>query len=63
VGVPRPGRPDPVALVAGLALAALGAVLILDRLEVVGLQFGVIGPVVLAVLGALLLASGLSRPR
>jgi membrane-bound ClpP family serine protease len=63
VGVPQPRRPDPVSLVAGLALAALGAVLLLDRLEVVELQFGVIGPVVLAVLGALLLASGLSRPR
>jgi hypothetical protein len=56
-------RPDPVALVAGLVLAALGTLLLLDRLDVVALEFAVVGPVVLACLGSVLLASGLSRPR
>jgi hypothetical protein len=56
-------RPDPLSLAAGLALAALGTLLLLDRLDVVGLEFRAVGPVVLACLGAVLLASGLSRPR
>lgn len=52
-----------MSLAAGLCLAALGTLLLLDRLEVFGLEFRVLGPVVLACLGAVLLASGLSRPR
>lgn len=52
-----------MSLVAGLALAALGTLVLLDRLEEIDLRFDVAGPVALAVLGAILLASGLSRPR
>jgi hypothetical protein len=52
---------DPVALVAGLAIAAFGAVLLLDRLDVVDLRFAALAPLVCALLGAILLATGLTR--
>ena len=54
-------RPDPVSLVAGAAIAALGGLLLADRLDAVDLRFGVLTPICLAVVGAILLASGLSR--
>jgi hypothetical protein len=44
-----------------VALALLGAVLLLDRLDVLDLRFGALGPLACAALGAILLASGLSR--
>jgi hypothetical protein len=50
-----------VSLVAGAAIALLGGLLLADRLDAVDLGFGVLGPVCLAVVGAILLASGLSR--
>jgi Ca2+/Na+ antiporter len=54
-------RPDVPSLVAGLAIAALGALLLVDDLDALELDFGVLGPVLCAVLGVTLLASGLSR--
>ncbi|MGH2714903.1 MAG: hypothetical protein ACRDSN_19245 [Pseudonocardiaceae bacterium] len=57
----RAGRPDLPALVAGLALLALGGVLLLDALEAIDLGFGLFAPVACAVTGAILLANGLSR--
>jgi hypothetical protein len=57
----RAGRPDIPALVAGLALLALGGVLLLDALDAIDLEFGLFGPVACAVTGAILLANGLSR--
>ena len=57
----RAGRPDPPALVAGLALLALGGVLLLDALDAIALGFGAFAPLACAVTGAILLASGLSR--
>jgi hypothetical protein len=42
-------------------LVGLGSVLLLDRLEAVDLRFGYLWPALLAALGAILLASGLSR--
>jgi hypothetical protein len=54
-------RPDPVALVAGLTIAAFGVVLLLDTSDVLDLRFGVIAPIACAVVGAILLTSGLSR--
>jgi hypothetical protein len=54
-------RPDPVSLVAGLALMAFGGVLLLDATDAVNLRFGAVAPLVLALLGSILLASGLSR--
>lgn len=54
-------RPDPPSLTAGVVLIVLGAVLLLDRTGAVDLGFGVVAPVVCAALGAILLASGLTR--
>jgi hypothetical protein len=54
-------RPDVAALVAGLAIAALGALVLLDGTGALQLRLGVLAPAVCAVLGATLLASGLTR--
>ena len=52
---------DIPSLVAGVAIVVLGAVLLLDRLDVLTLRFAALGPLVCAVLGAVLLATGLVR--
>ena len=57
----RVSRPDPVSLVAGAVIAALGGLLLADRLDALDLRFDSLTPIVLATLGAILLASGLSR--
>ena len=57
----RVRRVDPVSLVAGAGLALLGGLLLADQLDAVDLGFGALGPLCLAVVGAILLASGLSR--
>jgi Ca2+/Na+ antiporter len=57
----RAGRPDIPALVAGLALLAFGAVLLLDAVNAIDLEFGLFAPIACAVAGAILLANGLSR--
>ena len=54
-------RPDGPSLVAGLAIVLLGLVLVLDHADVLDLRFAALGPMVCAVLGAILLASGLAR--
>jgi hypothetical protein len=54
-------RLDVVSLVAGMVIAALGVALLLDRTGAVDLKFAELAPIVLAVLGAILLASGLTR--
>jgi hypothetical protein len=54
-------RPDLPSLVAGLAVLLLGAVLLLDRVDALDLRFAVLGPLACAVVGAVLLASGLAR--
>jgi hypothetical protein len=59
--VRRPGRPDGAALTAGLALVALGTVLLQDRAGAQRLDFGAAAPIVFAAIGAILLAGGLSR--
>ena len=56
-------RVDTPALVGGLAVTALGLLLLLDRLEVIHLGFGWLWPALLATAGAYLVASGLARPR
>jgi hypothetical protein len=48
-------------LVAGLALLALGGLLLLDSQDVLRLKFGTLAPIACAAVGAILLASGLSR--
>jgi hypothetical protein len=54
-------RPEPTSLVAGLALAAFGIVLLLDATGGIDLRFAALGPLACAVVGAILLASGLTR--
>ena len=54
-------RPDIPTLVAGLAIAALGGVLLIDRTGTADFHFAVLAPAVFAVIGVILLASGLSR--
>ena len=54
-------RPDPAALVAGLVLAVLGVVLLLDSEGALDLGFAAFPPLACASLGAVLVASGLSR--
>jgi hypothetical protein len=53
--------PDISALVAGLAVLALGGVLLLHAVNVIDLSFAVFAPVACAATGAILLANGLSR--
>jgi hypothetical protein len=55
--------PDPTSLVAGIAVLALGVLLLLDAGSTLDLRFGVLAPVGCAAAGAILLASGLSRRR
>jgi hypothetical protein len=52
---------DVASLVAGLVIAALGTVLLLDRLDVLSLRFASFGPLACATIGAVLLTSGLVR--
>lgn len=53
--------PDIRALVAGLAVLALGGMLLLDALDLIDLTFAVFAPVACAAAGAILVANGLSR--
>lgn len=55
--------PDSTSLVAGLVIAALGGVLLLDAGGAITLRFGYLAPAVTATAGAILLALGLSRSR
>ena len=54
-------RPDVATLVAGLALIVLGGLLLLDSQDAIELQLGALAPIACAAVGAVLLASGLSR--
>ena len=53
--------PDVPSLVAGIALVDLGSALVADGAGVLDLGFAVAAPAMCAVLGAILLALGLSR--
>ncbi len=57
----RSERPDRLLLVAGSVLAAFGVVLLLDRTATIELSFGSMAPMAFAVVGAVLLATGLTR--
>lgn len=59
----RSARPEPVSLTAGIVLVVLGTALLLDRTGTINLDFGSMAPIALAAIGAMLLASGLSRGR
>jgi len=54
---------DSTSLTAGLVIAALGILLLLDSLDAADLRFAYIAPAVTATAGAILLARGLSRSR
>jgi hypothetical protein len=54
---------DRVSLVAGLAITALGLLLLLDRTGVLDVGFGYVAPAVTATVGAILLAAGLAGSR
>ena len=56
-------RPNIASLVSGLALLALGVLLVLDAQGTLNLGFAYVGPALLGVVGATLLASGLSSRR
>jgi hypothetical protein len=58
---PRPGF-DPASLIAGLIVIALGGVLLLEQADVIELRLDYMGPIVLAALGGILLACGLTGP-
>lgn len=57
----RPGSPEPSSLTAGIVLNALGMVLLLDSAGVLSLGFREMAPLAFGAVGAILLASGLSR--
>jgi hypothetical protein len=59
--IPTARRPDVPTLVAGLALLALGALLLLDAEDAIELRLAALAPIACAAVGAILLASGLSR--
>lgn len=50
-------------VVAGVCVAALGVLLLMDATGTIELRFAVLGPAACAALGAILLASGMTRPR
>jgi hypothetical protein len=54
-------RIDNVSLVAGLALTAVGALLLLDQEDVLDLSLGVVAAIAAAVIGVILIASGLAE--
>ncbi|HEX5620694.1 MAG TPA: hypothetical protein VFX51_19900 [Solirubrobacteraceae bacterium] len=54
---------DRTSLVAGVVIVIAGVVLLLDRVDVLDLKFGYGGPLLIAVIGAILVAAGLEGPR
>jgi cell wall-active antibiotic response 4TMS protein YvqF len=50
-----------VSLTAGLVLVVLGIVLLLDSTDTLHVSIGAMAPIAFAAVGAILLASGLSR--
>ncbi len=57
----RGGGPEKLSLTAGLVLVVFGVVLLLDSTDALELSFGAMAPIACAAVGAILLASGLSR--
>jgi uncharacterized membrane protein YidH (DUF202 family) len=55
------GRADRTLVAAGLATIALGALFLLDQLDVIDLKFAYAGPAVLAAIGVVLLIAGLTE--
>ncbi len=55
--------PNVTVLMTGIAVLALGVLLVLDAGGIIDLDFAYTAPVLVGALGAILLASGLSRRR
>lgn len=56
-------RIDRTSLVAGLVITLAGVVLLLDRAGAIDIRFGYALPLLIAAVGAILLAAGLEGPR
>lgn len=56
-------RLDRTSLVAGTVITLTGALLLLDRLDAIDVRFGYGLPLLIAVVGAILLAAGLEGRR
>ena len=54
---------DLTSLVAGIAIALFGVLLLLNDQDAIDIRFDYLAPAVLATVGAILVASGLSRSR
>jgi hypothetical protein len=57
----RSSRIDIPSIVAGIAILALGSVLLLDALGALDLSFALFAPIACAAVGAILIATGLAR--
>jgi hypothetical protein len=57
------GGTDRTSLVAGIVVTGAGLILLGDQTGVLDLSLAWLGPLVLAVVGAILLAAGLEGPR
>ena len=57
----RAKRLQPAPLVAGIGVLVVGVLALLDAQNVISLSFAALAPLACAVLGATLLASGLTR--
>ena len=55
------GGIDIPSLVAGIAVLAMGSVLLLEALDVLELSFALFAPIACAAVGAILVANGLGR--
>jgi hypothetical protein len=58
----RVTRVDRTSLVAGVVIVASGILLLLDQVDAINLRFGYAGPLLIAVIGAILLTAGLEGP-
>ena len=56
-------RPDLTSLVAGASILTVGVVLLLDAEGTLDLRFSGFVPLACAAIGAILVASGMTRPR
>jgi hypothetical protein len=56
-------KPDITSLVSGVCVVGLGVLLLLDAVGAFDLRFAVLAPAACAAIGAILLASGMTRPR
>ncbi len=56
-------RPDRVSLAAGIGVIAMGVLLLADQEDALSLSLGLFGAIVSAVIGAILLISGIDENR